>query len=101
MATPEALVKRKVTTLLKKEGVYYFYPMTHGLGRSGVPDIIACVPPHGRFLGIECKAGKNKATPLQIAEIEAIRHAGGSAVIVSNLADELEQLEKLIRILKQ
>ena len=79
--TPEKAVKDKVTKVLREEGVYYFFPATHGYGRSGVPDIIACV--NGYFLGIECKAGKNKATALQIKEIEDIRRCGGVAVIVN------------------
>jgi len=42
-ATPEKRVKDKVVSILKAEGAYYFFPMTHGYGRSGVPDIVACV----------------------------------------------------------
>lgn len=80
-ATPEKRVKDKVVGILKSEGVYYFFPATHGYGRSGVPDIVACVS--GKFLGIECKAGKNKPTALQIKEIEHIRRCGGVAIVVN------------------
>lgn len=79
--TPEGKVKAKIVRVLKEEGVYYFFPATHGYGRSGVPDIIACV--RGQFLAIECKAGKNKPTTLQVNEIEAIRRAGGTAVVAN------------------
>ena len=79
--TPEAAVKAKVVAILKDEGAYYFFPATHGYGRSGVPDIVCCVG--GLFLGIECKAGKNKPSALQVVEIEAIRRAGGVAVVVN------------------
>jgi Holliday junction resolvase len=79
--TPEKIVKDKVVSILKAEGVYYFFPATHGFGRSGVPDIVACV--HGYFLAIECKAGKNKLTALQANEIEAIRRANGVAVVAN------------------
>lgn len=84
--TPEGRVKRAVTTVLKAAGVYYFYPMTGGYGRSGVPDIICCV--NGFFLAIECKAGGNKPTALQELEIEKIQAAGGAAVVINegNLA---------------
>jgi hypothetical protein len=78
--TPEKIVKDKVVSVLKAEGVYYFFPATHGFGRSGVPDIVCCVS--GKFLAIECKAGKNKPTALQIREIEAIRSCDGVAVVV-------------------
>lgn len=79
--TPEKKVKDKVVNILKEEGVYYFFPGTHGYGRSGVPDIICCV--NGAFLAIECKAGKNKITELQAREIQSIRRANGHAVVVN------------------
>lgn len=80
-STPEKLVKQKVVKLLKAQGVYYFSPMTHGFGRSGVPDIICCID--GKFLGIECKAGSNKPTALQEKEMQAIRDAGGRAIVIN------------------
>ena len=79
--TPEKVVKDKIVSILKAEGVYYFFPATHGFGRSGVPDIVCCVS--GAFLAIECKAGANKLTALQANEIEAIRRAGGTAVVAN------------------
>jgi hypothetical protein len=80
-STPEKKVKDKVVKLLKEKGVYYFFPATHGYGRSGVPDIICCYK--GVFLAIECKAGSNKTTALQDKEIDAIRVAGGIAFVVN------------------
>jgi Holliday junction resolvase len=68
--TPEKKVKNKVVALLKERGAYYFFPATYGMGRSGVPDIVACY--RGRFIGIECKAGKNTPTELQKRELAAI-----------------------------
>ena len=56
--TPEAKVKLAVKKILDELGIYHFSPFMAGMGRSGVPDIIACH--EGRFLGIECKAGKGK-----------------------------------------
>lgn len=90
--TPEAKVKAKVVKLLKERGVYYFFPATFGLGRSGVPDVVCCV--HGRFLAVECKAGKNKPTALQEKEIAAIRAAGGTALVVNE--ESLPVLELLL-----
>lgn len=95
-ATPEKRVKDKVVGILKDEGAYYFFPATHGYGRSGVPDIVACVS--GRFLGIECKAGKNKPTALQVREIESIRKAGGAAVVANE--ENWEMVRPLVRKLK-
>jgi Holliday junction resolvase len=79
--TPEKRVKTKIESILKSERVYYFFPATGGYGRSGVPDIVACV--NGLFLGIECKAGANKPTALQVREIESIRKANGIAVVAN------------------
>jgi Holliday junction resolvase len=79
-ATPEKKVKDKVVSILKSEGVYYFFPATHGFGRSGVPDIVCCVD--GSFLAIECKAGGNKPTVLQEREITAIRNNKGTAIVI-------------------
>ena len=96
-ATPEKKVKDKVVGILKAEGAYYFFPATHGYGRSGVPDIVACL--NGLFLAIECKAGTNKPTALQVREIENIRLAGGVAVVVNET--NWDTLPELIRKLKQ
>jgi Holliday junction resolvase len=79
--TPEAKVKRVVTRQLKDLGVYYFYPVTGGYGSSGVPDIVGCY--QGLFFGIECKAGKNKPTPLQKKNLEDIAKSGGVSLVVN------------------
>lgn len=81
MMTPEAKVKKVVVQQLKDIGAYYFYPVTGGYGRSGVPDIVGCY--QGLFFGIECKAGKNKPTPLQEKNLKEISEAGGLALVVN------------------
>ncbi len=62
-------------------GAYYFYPVTGGYGKSGVPDIIGCHA--GLFFGIECKAGKNKPTALQEKNLKEIKAAGGLDLVVN------------------
>ena len=79
--TPEAKVKAKVVAILKELRAYYFYPVTGGYGSSGVPDIVGCY--HGKFFGIECKAGNNKPTPLQEKNLEAIKAMGGIAMVIN------------------
>lgn len=91
-ATLEKKVKDKAVKLLKANGIYYFFPATHGFGRSGVPDIICCA--NGLFLGIECKAGNNKPTALQEKEMQSIRDAGGKTIVVNE--DNLTMLGELI-----
>lgn len=85
--TPEAKVKKKVVDVIKKNGAYYFFPATGGYGRSGVPDIVCCY--RGVFIAIECKAGNNKPTPLQEAEMDKIRKAQGFVLVVNetNIVD--------------
>ncbi len=91
--TPEAKVKKKVVQILKQHGAYYFYPVTGGYGRSGVPDIIACYK--GRFIGIECKAGTNKPTALQQKNLTDIELADGIALVVNE-----ENIEEVCRTLE-
>jgi Holliday junction resolvase len=90
--TPEAKVKKKVVQVLKEMGAYYFYPVTGGYGRSGVPDIILCY--RGHFVGIECKAGTNKPTPLQEKNMEDIRTAGGVTLVVNE--DNVSSVSKIL-----
>ncbi len=79
--TPEAKVKKVVVKQLRNLGAYYFYPVTSGYGRSGVPDIVGCYK--GKFFGIECKAGKNVPTDLQRINLEDIDKQGGIALVVN------------------
>ena len=95
--TPEAKVKAKVRKLLDELRIYYFFPATHGYGRSGVPDIIGCFM--GLFVAIECKAGKGKLTVLQEREIESIKEAGGFAFVARE--DNTDELRRLLTCLIQ
>ena len=89
--TPEGKVKKKIVEQLKGLGCYYFFPATGGYGKSGVPDIVGCYK--GRFFGIECKAGKNKPTPLQELNLRQISDAYGLAYVVNeNNMNDIEQL---------
>ena len=89
--TPEAKVKKVVVKQLKLLGAYYFYPVTGGYGMSGVPDIVGCYK--GKFFGIECKAGSNKPTALQLKNLKDIELAGGIAVVCNeknmNIVEDL------------
>ena len=91
--TPEAKVKAKVKAFLKKNNVYFFMPRGTAMGRSGIPDIVCCI--NGMFVGIECKAGANKPTALQLYEHQQIRNSKGIAIIINetNIA-EVEEICK-------
>lgn len=86
-STKESLVKKKVRAILDAYGAYHFSYVVVGYGASlGIPDIIACYK--GRFLGIECKAGGNKPTALQLKQLKAIVELGTG---ISMVIDEHNQ----------
>lgn len=94
--TPEGKVKDKIKQLLKSYApdVYYFMPAMGAFGKSGVPDIIACVK--GSFLAIEVKADKraNPPTPLQVKNLSEIKEAQGAALVID--ANDLDMLQGFI-----
>jgi Holliday junction resolvase len=92
--TPEGKVKKQVKKILDDVGAYHFSPMTAGYGRSGVPDIIACVK--GKFIGIECKAGKNEPTLLQKHNMKLINQSGGLSIVVNE-----GNIESLLTLVKE
>jgi len=96
--TPEGKVKKRVKAILDELKVYHFSPMQNGMGRAGIPDIVACH--NGKFVGIECKAGNNKPTALQERELNRILNAGGEAFVINE--ENIEQLrEELIWMNRQ
>ena len=89
-ATPEGKVKTAIVKWLKARNIWYFMPVSNGMGRHGIPDVICCW--NGKFLAIECKAPGKRAntSALQEREIAAIRMAKGWAVVV----DDVTQLDE-------
>jgi len=95
--TPEGKVKAKVRKKLDEAKAYYFMPATGGYGKSGVPDIVACV--NGWFIGIECKAGINKPTALQQNNLNAIKASGGTALVINE--NNINELEDCLNQIKE
>lgn len=95
-ATPEGKVKDKIKQLLKSYSpdVYYFMPAMGSFGKSGVPDIVACIK--GSFVAIEVKADKRKNPPtaLQVKNLTEITAAGGAALVID--ADDLAMLQGFV-----
>jgi hypothetical protein len=81
VATPEVKVKRQVKEVLKNLGAYYVMPVTGGYGNSGAPDFLVCYK--GRFVGLECKAGRNTVTALQLHNLNSIKNADGVGLVVN------------------
>lgn len=91
--TPEGRVKEKVKAVVKKLDCYFTMPVTGGYGNSGVPDFLICYK--GRFIAIECKAGKNEPTALQLAHLKTITDHGGVSMVVNE--ENVAQLEPTLR----
>jgi len=71
-------------------------PVTSGYGNSGAPDFLVCL--RGKFIGIECKAGKGKVTALQQKNFNQIDLAGGwTFVINEESVSSLVNLDSLIK----
>jgi hypothetical protein len=85
--TPEGKVKKSVKDILKARGVWYYMPVSFGMGRAGIPDFL-CLH-RGKFFAIETKAGKNPPTKLQERVIATLRQHGASVLVVNeeNVAD--------------
>lgn len=99
MKTPEGKVKDQVKGYLELKGVWYFMPVSNGMGRHGIPDIIVCA--YGCFLAIECKAGNGKVTALQEREMQRIQAAGGYAIVVNDDIDTFEELICILDLMKK
>lgn len=84
-------VKKRIRKILEESKTYFAMPIGTGYGNSGVPDFLVCHK--GRFIGIEAKANGGQATALQLMNLQKIRDAGGTSLIVNehNL-DELKEL---------
>lgn len=88
----EKWVKKKVVDYLKSLGVYYFFPVASGWMSAGVPDIVACIK--GKFVGIECKAGKNKPTAIQLKNHREIQLNEGMIMVINE--DNLDFMRMVI-----
>ena len=93
--TPEGAVKDAVKKLLKSRGIWYYLPVSNGMGQHGIPDFICCVPPNGKFLAIETKAPDkiHTVTPLQERAIGNIRTAKGWAIVIDDAAQLVSFLD--------
>ena len=79
--TPEGRVKDQIKKRLKAADVWYFMPVSNGMGTMGVPDFNGVLK--GRYLGVEAKAGSNKPTALQLRALKAIDDGGGLALVIN------------------
>jgi hypothetical protein len=78
LRTPEAWEKQDIWRYLDSlPNCWYVKPMTFGYGKSGVPDILACLD--GKFVSIEVKRHGKGATATQKRRMAEVAAAGGTA----------------------
>ena len=78
MHGPEYYEKQAIKKYLESICAWYFCPYMAGFGKSGVPDIVACI--NGRFVSIEVKREGKEPTTLQWQRIAEIDLVGGVAI---------------------
>lgn len=67
------------------------YRVTFGLG-DGSPDIVCCVGPLGRFVGLECKFGSGRQSTDQKCWQRAFESMGGYYGLTRSVGDAREHI---------
>jgi len=96
MATPEGLVKAKITKWFKANNIWYTTIIPSFMGNSvGVSDFI-CLH-KGVFFCVEAKRADDKKGPTanQVAYMEKVKYNGGLAFLVRTDADIAEMASVL------
>jgi hypothetical protein len=65
-------------------------------GVRGLSDILGILPPAGRFLAVECKMRGRKLTAHQQGFLDAIRAAGGVALVITDVGQLQAELTGLL-----
>lgn len=101
---PERRYQTKLIDKLREAGAYIVKYPAGPHGTVGTPDLLACY--RGHFIAIEVKAGdptlaRYRPTTSQQRQLNAIKHAGGVAIIAqpayepSLLLDDLDAMLNL------
>jgi len=91
----EDKLKEKALLYFKTEPGVCFYKIHGGaFQESGLPDLVGTVA--GRFVAIELKQPPMFATPLQQAQIQRIKKAGGASFVCRSL-DEVKRVIKIVK----
>ena len=92
----EKRFENQVRRYLDSIGAWHLKTISNGYQRAGIPDLLICYK--GRFIAVELKARKGKATPLQEYELKRIRSAGGLAFVL--YPDDFEWFRKFMEEMK-
>lgn len=63
-------------------------------GQKGSSDILAVMPPNGKLIAVEVKAGKDRLRPEQQAWLDEIESKGGIAIVAHSLDDVCDRIAK-------
>lgn len=86
--------ENKVKAFLKSQGCWFIKYWGGGqFTKSGVPDLLVCCK--GKFLGVELKASNGRPSELQLYNIEAIKQAGGIAMVL--YPEDFEEFKELVK----
>lgn len=104
---PEKQIENSILNYLRANGIFCWKAQSVGLfdptkkiyRRSnnkhhikGVSDILGIMP-NGRFLAVEVKSEKGRATPEQLQFIENIKESGGIALLARSIDDLKNKLK--------
>jgi hypothetical protein len=81
MSTPEGKVKEQIKKILKAHGIWYYMPVSMGMGQHGIPDFLCCLK--GKMFGIEAKTGNKKPTGLQEMQMSRMEAAGAKTFVIN------------------
>lgn len=89
---PETIITRQIRELLRILRIQHLKHWGGPMSEPGVSDIIGTMPPNGRSLYVEIKAGKGRPSDKQIVFLERMRNAGALAFAAWGPDDILREL---------
>ena len=106
MGTEENKVQAKVHELLKLYGIFWYRHNNLAvrgrafIGRKGVPDTIAMLPPNGRYWGIESKTKAGKQSDEQKEFQRLLEANGGLYTLAQDNIKEVENICQKVNVLR-
>ena len=89
----EAAIVAAIERELTRRRAWWMNVHGSGVGRNGLPDIVAIHM--GRGLAIEIKAPRGRPTKLQAWELERVACAGGVAIVARSVHDVCTVLDEI------
>lgn len=90
--------ENRIKDFLKKEDCWFVKYWGGGqYTKKGVPDLLVCC--QGRFIGVEVKAERGRASPLQEYNLNQIDKSGGYGILL--FPDQFELFKHFIRCVKK